>query len=305
MGPVGHSGTAFTVQQRLGCCSRRGRPGSINPGTCGRPLCAGVKGRTLALLEPARQGRDQGVGVGRARAADPSRGTGRSRDGSSSPSPCSSPTGAPDTVPPGGSGHPPHRIFRHPPPVRPHPHQGLGGKLRSGAVKSSGEKVRKNCGPVTKPPAASTSNTSAQGTRRAPTVREGGRQNAMAKKLQESAEHCEALRKLRESAEHCEALRKLRESAEHCEALRKLRESAEHCEALRKLRESAEHCEALRKLRESAEHCEALRKLRESAEHCEALRKLLESAEHCKTLQNCDKLQNGAEIAKLRKWATK
>ena len=87
----------------------------------------------------------------------------------------------------------------------PHMQRG-GGGLRSGRVKSNCNKLRincgkmrKHCGPVTQPPKASRGNTSAQGTRRAPSHK-GDRQKALAKKMREIAGDCEQLRNCENAA---------------------------------------------------------------------------------------------------------
>ena len=68
--------------------------------------------------------------------------------------------------------------------------QGASNPIANNCVKIAG-KLRQNCGAATKPPEASRSNTSAQGTRRAPTRTRGGHAKSnWAKKLREIAENC-------------------------------------------------------------------------------------------------------------------
>ena len=59
--------------------------------------------------------------------------------------------------------------------------------MRSGSIKSNCEKLRKYCGVVTKPLEASKSDTSAQGTHRAPTSTPGGQAK---EHLRKTAEIC-------------------------------------------------------------------------------------------------------------------
>ena len=91
---------------------------------------------------------------------------------------------------------------------------GIAVRERQIQLRKMAGKLQGNCGASTKAPEASRSNSSAEGTHRAPTSTQGGQ----AKRKRKIAENCRKLRKIAENRG------KLREVAENCGKLRKIAE---------------------------------------------------------------------------------